>query len=58
MKVRDVAKLLGTTEQTVRVGLRMGVFPFGVAYKTCETNKNYVYVIFPEKVKEYVASQE
>ena len=54
MKVREVAEMLGTTESTIRVGLQQGVFPFGVAYKTKPENKNYVYIIFPEKVKEFV----
>lgn len=54
MKVREVAEMLGTTESTIRIGLQQGVFPFGVAYKTKPENKNYVYIIFPEKVKEFV----
>ena len=58
MKVKEVAKILGTTESTIRIGLQLGMFPFGVAYKTKPENKNYVYVIFPNKVKEYIASQE
>lgn len=58
MKVKDVAKLLGTTEQTVRVGLQQGVFPFGVAFKTKKANKNYTYVIYPEKVKQYAGEQK
>lgn len=57
MKVKEVAEMLGTTEATIRIGLQQGVFPFGVAYKTKPTNKNYVYVIFPEKVKEYIAAE-
>ena len=58
MKVKEVAEMLGTTEATIRIGLQLGMFPFGVAYKTKPTNKQYVYVIFPEKVKEYVNGQE
>lgn len=58
MKVKDVAELLGTTEQTVRVGLQQGVFPFGVAFKTKKANKNYTYVIYPEKVKQYAGEQK
>ena len=54
MKVREVAEMLGTTESTIRIGLQQGVFPFGVAYKTKPENKNYVYIIYPEKVKEFV----
>ena len=57
MKVKEVAEMLGTTEATIRVGLQQGMFPFGVAYKTKPENKNYVYVIFPAKVKEYIADQ-
>lgn len=58
MRVKEVAELLGTTEATIRIGLQLGMFPFGVAYKTKPTNKQYVYVIFPEKLKEYVNGQE
>lgn len=54
MKVKEVAKLLGTTEATIRIGLQQGVFPFGVAFKTKETNKQYTYIIFPAKVEEYI----
>lgn len=54
MKVKEVAALLGTTEQTIRVGLQQGVFPFGVAFKRKQSNKNYKYVIYPQKLKEYV----
>lgn len=54
MKVRDVAKMLGMTEQTVRVGLQQNMFPFGTAYKTKSTNKQYVYVIYDKKVYEYI----
>lgn len=54
MKVKDVAKMLGMTEQTVRVGLQQNMFPFGTAYKTKSTNKQYVYVIYDKKVYEYI----
>lgn len=53
MRVKEVAELLGVTEQTVRVGLQQGVFPFGAAFKTAENRKHYTYVLYPEKVKEY-----
>lgn len=53
MKVEDVARLLDTTPLTIRVGLQQGIFPFGVAFKLKEGNKNYKYVIYPEKVREY-----
>lgn len=54
MTVKEVAELLGTTEQTIRVGLQQGVFPFGVAFKRSKSGKNYTYVIYPKKVKEYI----
>ena len=57
MTVKEVADLLGCTQLTIRVGLQQGVFPFGVAFKTKPEHKNYVYVIYPEKVKEYVRGQ-
>lgn len=57
IRVKDVAEMLGTTEMTIRLGLQQGMFPFGVAYKTKDSNKNYTYVIFPAKVKEYLADQ-
>lgn len=58
MKVEEVAKLLNTTPATIRVGLQQGVFPFGVAFKTKKANKNYTYVIYPEKVRQYAGEQK
>lgn len=58
MMVKDVAELLGKTEATIRVGLQLGVFPFGVAYKTSPSKKNYTYVIYPEKVRQYIGEKQ
>ena len=58
MDVKEVAKLLGKTQQTIRIGLQLGVLPFGTAYKTNPENKSYTYVIFTEKVKEYIGVKE
>ena len=58
MDIKEVAKLLGTSALTIRVGLQQGVFPFGVAFKTKPENKVYNYVIYPEKLKEYVNFKE
>ncbi len=58
MRVEEVAKLLDTTPATIRIGLQQGVFPFGVAFKSSENNKNYTYVLYPEKVREYCGKQE
>jgi DNA-binding transcriptional MerR regulator len=54
MKVKDVAELLGVSEQTIRIGLQRGLFPFGVAFKRDEGNQHYTYILYPEKVKEYL----
>lgn len=58
MTTKEVAILLGKTEATIRVGLQQGIFPFGVAFKTNPNNKQYNYVIYPEKVKEYITGNE
>ena len=58
MTVKDVAKMIGCSELTVRVGLQQGVFPFGTAFKTKESNKSYVYVIYAEKVREYIGEKQ
>lgn len=58
MTVNDVAKLLGKSPLTIRVGLQQGIFPFGVALKTREDRKNYTYVIYPNKVKEFLGELE
>mgnify|MGYP003483592202 CR=1 FL=1 len=57
MKIKEIAKLLGTTESTIRCGLQQGVFDFGVAFKRTPESRHYTYVIFPEKVKEYVKGE-
>ena len=54
MKIKEVAELIGTTPQTLRIGLQKGIFPFGAAFKTKAESKNYTYVIYPEKVREYI----
>lgn len=58
MKVDEVAKLLGTTPMTIRIGLQQGIFPFGVAFKTAANKKHYTYIIYPEKVREYAGERK
>lgn len=53
MTVQEAAKLLGKSEQFVRVGLRRGFLPFGTGYKTDDNNKNYCYIIYRKKFLEY-----
>ena len=58
MKVKEAAEMLGTTEATIRVGLQQNVFPFGVAFKTHPDRKQYKYIIYPEKLREYAGEKK
>lgn len=58
MTINECAKLTGLSPLTIRVGLQQGALPFGAAFKTQESNHNYTYVIYPEKVKEYFGGME
>lgn len=53
MRVEELAQLTDISAQTIRVGLRLGVYPFGAAFKSDERNKRYIYVIYDEKAKEF-----
>jgi hypothetical protein len=37
----DAAKLMGVAKRTIRLGLQQGVFPWGYAVKTSETQWTY-----------------
>lgn len=47
MKTKEAAALLGLSDQTVRVGLQQGVFPWGYAIKTGQSR--WTYFISAEK---------
>lgn len=51
-----VAKAMNTTVPTLKAGLVQGAFPFGTAVCTSESagRKNYTYLLFRGKVKEYL----
>lgn len=51
-----VAKAMHTTVPTLRAGLEQDKFPFGTAVLTSETanRRNYAYLLFRTKVKEYL----
>jgi hypothetical protein len=49
--VNEVAEALGVSPQSVRIGLQRGALPFGSAVKT---SSKYTYILYPEKVKEYI----
>ena len=42
MSVKEVARTIGVSEQTIRIGLQQGVYPFGYAVKT---SSKYTYII-------------
>ena len=46
LTVREVARIIGTSEQTIRVGLQQGVFSWGQAIKS---SSKYTYIIKREK---------
>ena len=50
ISVAECAKILGKSEQFVRVALQTGVAPFGMAVKT---KTKYDYHISPKKLEEY-----
>ena len=49
MTVREAAKLIGVSPQTIRVGLQQGVFRWGHAVKS---STKHTYVINREKIEE------
>ena len=53
ISVAECAKILGKSEQFVRVGLQQGIFTFGFAVRT---SSKYSYHISPKKLNEYINS--
>lgn len=51
MKVAECAKILGKSEQFVRIGLQRGILPFGYAVKM---SSKWTYHISESKVYEYL----
>ena len=58
IRPEDVAKMLGVSPQTIRVGVQQGLYPFGVASKTKPTNRNHNYLFYPEKIIEYMGERK
>lgn len=50
LTVKQAAKILGKSEQFIRVGLQLGIFPFGSAVKL---STKWTYYISPTKLYEY-----
>ena len=53
MLTERIANALGKSPQTIRLGLQLGKYPFGVAYKN-EGRDRYTYTFYPPLVKQYV----
>lgn len=51
MKVSECAKVLGKSQQFVRIGLQRGTFPFGYAVKM---SSKWTYHISEAKLNEYL----
>lgn len=51
VKICEVAKLMGKSEQFVRIGLQRGLLPIGTAIKT---GTKYSYYISPKLLEEYI----
>ena len=56
LSVSDAAKLMGTSQQFIRIGLQRGILPFGYAIQM-KKNK-YTYVIIKQKFTEYTGITE
>lgn len=56
LTINEVAKALGKSPQVIRICLQRGLLPFGTATKLPNSSR-WTYVIFPEKVKEYVKQE-
>ena len=54
MKVKEAAKLLGKSEQFVRIGLQRGILPFGYAVKM---SSKWTYHISKHRVLEYLGGE-
>ena len=52
LTVKEVAQLMGKSQQYIRVGLQRGLLPFGIAFKM-ENSSFYSYYISPKLFFEY-----
>ena len=51
LTVKKAAKLMGASEQFIRLGLQQGIFPWGYAVKT---STQYTYFISSAKFAEFI----
>ena len=57
VSVKQAARLLGVGENRIRVGIRSGIFPFGVEISGKNSARGYYY-ISPGKLREFVGDRE
>lgn len=55
ISIKDAAALLGMAQQTLRIGLQRGLFPFGVAIPT--SKNRYTYNITKERLDKYIKGE-
>lgn len=55
VKIKEAAKLLDIPEQTLRVGLQRGLFPFGEAVKQSE---RYTYYINRKRLERWIGGED
>ncbi|BES65877.1 hypothetical protein SANA_23160 [Gottschalkiaceae bacterium SANA] len=51
--IKKAADIMGKSEMFVRIGLRRGLLPFGVAWKM-PGSSSFSYYIYPNKFQEFV----
>ena len=56
VNVSEAARLMGVSQQFVRVGLQRGILPFGCAVQI--STDRYTYFISRSKLLEYIGSNE
>lgn len=54
IKVSEAAKMMGKSEQFIRIGLQRQLLPFGVAVQMSE---KWTYHISPKLLKEYLGGE-
>jgi len=53
ISIKEAARILGKSEQFIRIGLQKGILPFGTAVKTSSI---YSYHISPKLFYEYIGN--
>ena len=53
--IQEAAKMLGITEQYLRVSLQRGAFPFGVAMKV--GSERYTYYVNKERLERWIGGE-